>query len=286
MWGGPARFAAVLVGGADGALAEAVTLAGGRIEARLAWGEPLAAPATALVLLDTAGVAAPALDAHLPYLAPRADLVSCDLAQLDAVAAALLFTDAQFLCAPSMADRIAAVAAAAGRADAGTAPAVREGEGARLGRFSAEVGRIAGVLARLAQEEGASVAEPRPAFDAGPVEIEPDARAIRGAIRARRLRDQFFGPGLFEDPAWDMALDLIAAELEGGRVSVSSLCIAAAVAPTTALRWITRLVADGLFERRPDPQDGRRAFIALSAQGSAAMRGYLAALQRAGLGIG
>jgi hypothetical protein len=40
---------------------------------------------------------------------------------------------------------------------------------------------------------------------------------------------------LFADPGWDILLDLYAARQEGKQVSVSSLCIAAAVPPTTAL---------------------------------------------------
>ena len=104
---------------------------------------------------------------------------------------------------------------------------------------------------------------------------------IRRAIRARRLRDQFFGGGLFEDPAWDMLLDLFAAELEGNRVSVSSLCIAAGVAPTTALRWIARMTDMGLFVRHPDPVDRRRAFMTLSPRASEAMRAYLVAARKA-----
>jgi hypothetical protein len=43
------------------------------------------------------------------------------------------------------------------------------------------------------------------------------------------MREQFFGPDLFADPAWDILLDLYAARLEQQRVAVSSLCIAAAV---------------------------------------------------------
>src|SRR3546814_4614981 len=61
-----------------------------------------------------------------------------------------------------------------------------------------------------------------------------------------------------------MLLDLMAAHLSGQRVSVSSLCIAAAVPATTALRWIRALTAHGLFLRQADPSDGRRVFIALS----------------------
>ena len=94
------------------------------------------------------------------------------------------------------------------------------------------------------------------------------------------MRDQFFGAALFEDPGWDMLLDLYAADLERRRVSVSSLCIAAAVAPTTALRWIARMTDSGLFERQPDPHDRRRAYMALSPPARDAMRGYFGAVLR------
>lgn len=89
---------------------------------------------------------------------------------------------------------------------------------------------------------------------------EVTARDVRAVIRARRMRDQFFTGELFADPAWDMLLDLFASELEGRRVSVSSLCIAAAVPPTTALRWIGAMHDAGLFERQADPNDRRRAY--------------------------
>ena len=285
MWGERTAFTAVLVGDRAGAVADAVDLAGGQVARRADWGGPVPHAPGALLVLDATDVEPDLLAAELPDLTGRADLVCCTLAELDQVAGALLFTDAQLLCEPSMADRVAALAVAAGLADADTAPTVREGEASRLRRFSGEVARIAGVLSRLAAAEGV-VADQRPRFDAGATEVEVDPQAIRAALRARRLRDGFFGAGLFEDPAWDMLLDLFAAELEGGRVSVSSLCIAAAVAPTTALRWIGRLVTEGLIERRPDPRDRRRAFVALSVQGSAAMRGYFGALGRAGLNLG
>ncbi|KAK0360107.1 hypothetical protein LTR94_028604, partial [Friedmanniomyces endolithicus] len=85
------------------------------------------------------------------------------------------------------------------------------------------------------------------------------------------------------DPAWDMLLDLFAAALEGTQVSVSSLCIAAAVAPTTALRWIGKLTAADLLHRHPDPQDRRRAFVSLSPAARDAMYRYVAALADAKL---
>lgn len=89
------------------------------------------------------------------------------------------------------------------------------------------------------------------------------------------MRERYFDEGLFADPAWDMMLDLFASELAGCRVSVSSLCVAAAVPATTALRWINALVEKGLFVRRNDPLDARRAFIELSPEASAALARYL-----------
>lgn len=94
----------------------------------------------------------------------------------------------------------------------------------------------------------------------------PDARAsrVRERIRQRRLREKLFGTDLFADPAWDMMLDLYAAQLEGNEVSVSSLCIAAAVPTTTALRWIKLLSQRGWLLRSHDPGDGRRVNMHLS----------------------
>lgn len=103
------------------------------------------------------------------------------------------------------------------------------------------------------------------------------AQNIRALLRARRLRDQLLPGGLFADPAWDILLDLMAARLEDRRVSVSSLCIAAFVPPTTALRWIRQLTDQGLLVRQADDVDGRRAFISLSEEGAQAVEQWFAA---------
>jgi DNA-binding transcriptional ArsR family regulator len=92
----------------------------------------------------------------------------------------------------------------------------------------------------------------------------PDPRLIRRIIRQRQLRSRFFAAELFADPVWDMLLDLTAATAEHRRISVTSLCLASGVPPTTALRWISVLENAGLVERQHDSTDKRRAFITLS----------------------
>jgi DNA-binding MarR family transcriptional regulator len=104
-----------------------------------------------------------------------------------------------------------------------------------------------------------------------------DSATIRREIRERRLRDHYFRGSLFADPAWDMLLELMAARLENEKVAVSSLCIAAAVPATTALRWIKALMDQGIFIRVADPQDGRRVFIELSEEAATAMTAYFSA---------
>jgi hypothetical protein len=141
----------------------------------------------------------------------------------------------------------------------------------RLQQLSEEVGRIAGALAALSEDEPVAADEPA---------AKPDAAFIRSLIRARRLRDHFFRGEWFADPAWDMLLDLTAARIERRRVAVSSLCIAAAVPPTTALRWIKTLCDQGLFVRIADPQDGRRVFIELAENTALMMEAYLRSAQR------
>ena len=211
--------------------------------------------------------------------------------QIDAASAHLLGGTCQLLCDPTPTDRVSAYRLAANRAPALNA-AARAGESARLQRLNEEVARIADTLARLTRGEESmrrgSVRDPGNGYrgpDPATEPLEASAQEIRAAIRARRMRAQFFAGDLFADPAWDMLLDLFAAELEQRRVSVSSLCIAAAVPPTTALRWIGTMHDSGLFQRQADPSDRRRAYIALSAKGLESMRSYVSAVKRQGLAI-
>lgn len=124
--------------------------------------------------------------------------------------------------------------------------------------------------ARFATQGEAHVRRARPPL--------PDPRLVRKIIEQRQRRARFFEGDLFADPAWDMLLDLTAARAEHVRVSVTSLCIASGVPPTTALRWIGQMVEAGLFVRVEDDADRRRAFIALSDHAADAMARYFAAL--------
>jgi DNA-binding MarR family transcriptional regulator len=108
--------------------------------------------------------------------------------------------------------------------------------------------------------------------------ILPDPRLIRRIIRQRQQRERFFNNELFADPVWDMLLDLAAAASEYRRVSVTSLCIASRVPPSTALRWIGLMTDQGLLLRIEDPLDRRRVFVSLSNEAKIAMARYFESL--------
>lgn len=161
-----------------------------------------------------------------------------------------------------------------------------------LHRISDELAEFARTLANMAEAENPGVADKPVSFRAAPPDAfrqfvtgvtdipEVTAPIIRQMIKLRRLRDSFFDSTLFADPAWDILLDLMAAKLEQRPVSVSSLCIAAAVPATTALRWISTMTENGLLIREHDPEDARRVFIGLAPDTEDKLRQYLLDIQK------
>lgn len=262
----------------------------------------LAAPAAIdAVMIEATGADADALELLLDTavaLLSQSDVaivIALDDSQIDQVAASVLTGRVDLLCSPNVGDRAAALSLALAIQPTNRvrqAGGGRDRDNKQLHDLNLQVARIAETLARLTTGEGdgrksSLLADRSPGYRAQvPADTgEIAARDVRQSIRARRMREQFFGAGLFEDPAWDILLDLFAADLERGRVSVSSLCIAAAVAPTTALRWISRMTEGGLLEREADPFDRRRAFMQLTPATRSSMRSYWAAVRQLGAGI-
>jgi len=210
-----------------------------------------------------------------------AAIVSTCRTLLDPVMAAVTSEAVELIVDADEAERAAALAIATSRAalPLRLSDIAADKNAARLRQLSDEVSRIAATLARLSTGPTAAPPsiEPVAAGDVPPVSAE----TVRAVIRARRLRSRYFSEELFADPAWDMLLDLLQAEIAHLRVPVSSLCIAAAVPATTALRWLKTMVSEGIFIRRADPHDGRRVFVELAPDASGALRRYFAEVGKA-----
>lgn len=107
-------------------------------------------------------------------------------------------------------------------------------------------------------------------------QTEISEQTVDWLIRARRQRGRYLSGALFSEPAWDMLLDLLKAEIVGRSVSVTSVCLASGVPPTTALRHVGILVERRLVVREADPRDARRTYVRLSPEVSKALRAYFA----------
>lgn len=218
-------------------------------------------------------------------------IVSTSLEALDDVFGALDQSHAQILVQPTRGERIVAVGRVMANVANGRVREMSEEDRLNLLHLSQQVEAIAHKLEGLSEHRnprgsGASapipVANPEPvAANNAPTQLFnsarpalPDPKLVRQIIAGRQARARFFDAELFADPAWDMLLDLTAAHAENARVSVTSLCIAAGVPATTALRWLKQMVESGIFERVADASDRRRAFIELSDNSKDAMARY------------
>lgn len=288
-------------------IAEDVAAAGLRVTATGMLADLLDGEARALgdlVLID-----APAVDAAALAALVRVDLraahagaqlvVSTSIAALDDVFGCLDQSGAQILVAPTRAERVIALGRVLAAVPSGRVRELSESDRLTLLRLTEQVAQLADRIDRIdpapgpgrvgavfrfespakiwsgasdGVDGGRLVRAPRPPL--------PDSRLVRRIIRQRQLRARFFEAELFADPAWDILLDLTAARAEHKRVSVTSLCIASGVPPTTALRWIAQMTEAGLLERVEDEADRRRAFIALTDRAAEAMARYFAELGR------
>lgn len=153
-------------------------------------------------------------------------------------------------------------------------PSVMDSLSAQLASLSDEMRKIGSLVETAAPgREGG-----RAGSDGQGKEI--DADLIRKLIRAEHSRSRVIGGKLLGDPAWNILLDLLLASIENRRVAVSSACIVAGVATTTALRLVNRMVDDGVLIRVPDPSDGRRSFLAIEPAVESALKTYLVDLSK------
>ncbi|OYW44943.1 MAG: MarR family transcriptional regulator [Sphingomonadales bacterium 32-68-7] len=261
-----------------------------------------------VVLIDcpAPGGAALAALARIDVRAARSGarlVVSTSVAALDDVFACCDQSAPQILVEPSRAERVIALGRVLAEVPRLRVRELSEEDRLTLLRLTEQVTRLAERLEAFgggaaassglgAESGGFRVESPSPGYRAPPGDDPadrltraarpplPDPRLVRRIIRQRQLRARHFDGELFADPAWDMLLDLTAARAEHIRVSVTSLCIASGVPPTTALRWITQMSEAGLLQRVEDETDRRRAFIALTDRAAEAMARYFAELGR------
>jgi hypothetical protein len=96
---------------------------------------------------------------------------------------------------------------------------------------------------------------------------------VASILEARRAASRAFGRELFSDPAWDIMVELLAADLRGARLKVSDV---RTIAPKSTLhRWVTALRDRGLVKSCPDAEDLADPWIELAPESGAKLREIL-----------
>lgn len=104
-----------------------------------------------------------------------------------------------------------------------------------------------------------------------------NARLMYTICEIRQDRGKFLPARLFGEPAWDILLELFAAELDQQRMSITRLTRRTGIPATTVLRFLGSLGEAGLVKRTNDPTDERRVYVALTDGGLQAMNRFFTA---------
>jgi DNA-binding MarR family transcriptional regulator len=110
--------------------------------------------------------------------------------------------------------------------------------------------------------------------EAVPIDLEISEESVIRFIHAWRERTSYLPSELLSDPAWDMLLELLHAEIQDRRVSLARLCNVSAISTRSAVRWLNALQARELVLRRADPDGAQKELVELSQKGSSALRRY------------
>lgn len=96
---------------------------------------------------------------------------------------------------------------------------------------------------------------------------------VNAAKRERARRREYLPPLLFSEPAWDILLELYSFELIERQVTQSEVLLRIEAPPSTSIRWMKVLEAEGLVTRKPD-EIGVDVAIALTRKAALALTTY------------
>lgn len=103
--------------------------------------------------------------------------------------------------------------------------------------------------------------------------LEISEEALTNHIWAWQQRACYLPADLFSDPAWGILVEILQAEVEQRRATISRLCKASGVSTTSAVRWLKALEDHDLVIRRIDCS-GEAEFAELTPKASDALRRY------------
>ena len=106
----------------------------------------------------------------------------------------------------------------------------------------------------------------------------PQLATAKAILRIMGGASRFFPADLIHEPPLHILLHAFVAREERRHVSISQLAQLCTATPSTTLRWVGRLTAEGYVRRAVDPHDRRRSWIEISDDGCDRMICWLYAI--------
>lgn len=139
-----------------------------------------------------------------------------------------------------------------------------------------EMARLGEKLLRVAEElKGGATRASMPPEVRDMLDDTALAAIARSIFRARQRRQRQFSPRILGEPGWDMLLELFIHKALDAPLSTKSLCLAAGVPRSTALRMMRQLEEEGLLHRSRSDADKRIATVEMTPHGFSLMRLYV-----------
>jgi len=101
---------------------------------------------------------------------------------------------------------------------------------------------------------------------------------VRKHVVERQLRNAYFNPSIFGEPAWEILLTLYISENTGRKPTLRRLAHRVNTPLTTAIRWIDYLAKENLVQKEPRPDYRRMMYVTLLDKGRALIEDYFSSL--------
>lgn len=106
----------------------------------------------------------------------------------------------------------------------------------------------------------------------------PQLATAKAVLRIMEDAARFFPADLIREPPLYILLHTFIAREERRHVGITQLAQLCTATPSTALRWVVRLEAEGYVRRSLDPHDRRRSWVEITDNGCDRMARWLYSL--------
>lgn len=143
-----------------------------------------------------------------------------------------------------------------------------------------EAARLLALIRNAPPEDVDALRRPMQPGTTRKLDQDPLLATVRKHVLERQLRNDYFNPSIFGEPAWDILLVLYISDHTGRRQTVRRLAHRVNTPLTTAIRWIDYLAKEHLVQKEPRPNYRRMMYVTLLDKGRGLLDDYFSSINQ------